>query len=117
MKRYKKYRAKPGSMVFPKLNKDAVRSVDNLPTHRILRLGADHSSIPSLKPDFSPDATARDTVMERVRTGKITGEEAKEIERKSKCLAPAYNKGAYQYVGSVEAAHDSGRKTQGKGER
>tara|TARA_B100001094_G_scaffold196735_1_gene190780 strand:- start:5514 stop:5714 length:201 start_codon:yes stop_codon:yes gene_type:complete len=32
-----------------------------------------------------------------------------EMNRKAKCSAPAYNKGAYQYVGSVQAARDLGR--------
>ena len=32
-----------------------------------------------------------------------------EKARKAKCSAPAYNKGAYQYVGSVEAARGVGR--------
>ena len=34
---------------------------------------------------------------------------AKEKARKAKCSAPAYNKGAYQYVGSVETAKGLGR--------
>lgn len=33
----------------------------------------------------------------------------KEINRKKKCIAPAYNKGAYQYVGSIEQAKLVGR--------
>ncbi len=33
----------------------------------------------------------------------------REIQRKAKCSAPAYNKGAYQYVGSVQAAKGIGR--------
>ena len=33
----------------------------------------------------------------------------KETIRKSKCVAPAFNKGAYQYVGSVEDAKFIGR--------
>lgn len=33
----------------------------------------------------------------------------KEINRKKKCVAPAYNKGAYQYVGSIEQAKYLGR--------
>ncbi len=33
----------------------------------------------------------------------------REMNRKAKCSAPAYNKGAYQYVGSVEAARGVGR--------
>ena len=32
-----------------------------------------------------------------------------ETVRKSKCVAPAFNKGAYQYVGSVEEAKYIGR--------
>ena len=39
------------------------------------------------------------------------GEEAaqREIIRKSKCSAPAYNKGAYMYVTSSQMAKDLGR--------
>ena len=32
-----------------------------------------------------------------------------EKQRKAKCSAPAYNKGAYQYVGTVKAAKSVGR--------
>ena len=32
-----------------------------------------------------------------------------EIARKAKCTAPAFNKGAYQYVGSVKVARSVGR--------
>ena len=32
-----------------------------------------------------------------------------ESKRKAKCTAPAYNKGAYQYVGTVQAAKGVGR--------
>ena len=35
---------------------------------------------------------------------------ALEIERKKSCIAPAYNKGAYQYIASPEAAKDAGKK-------
>lgn len=117
-RRYKRYRAKAGSEVYKRLDKDAVRSADNLPQHRILRQGADHSSIPSKKlPPPTPDEGARDTIMERVRQRKINGAEGKEIERKAKCLAPAYNKGAYQYVGTEQDAADAGHKGAGDGER
>lgn len=30
--------------------------------------------------------------------------------RKSKCVAPAYNKGAYQYITSRDMAKDAGKK-------
>ena len=33
----------------------------------------------------------------------------KEMQHKAKCMAPAYNKGAYQYVGTIEAAKGIGR--------
>ena len=33
----------------------------------------------------------------------------REMNRKAKCSAPAYNKGAHQYAGSVEAARGVGR--------
>ncbi len=33
----------------------------------------------------------------------------KETIRKSKCVAPAFNKGAYQYVGSIEDAKSVGK--------
>lgn len=33
-----------------------------------------------------------------------------EIERKKNCIAPAYNKGAYQYIASEEQAKDAGKK-------
>ena len=36
-------------------------------------------------------------------------EARKEIERKKKCTAPAYNKGAYQYIDSYEEAMDIGK--------
>lgn len=39
------------------------------------------------------------------------GEEIAQIEmvRKSRCIAPAYNKGAYMYVTSSQMAKDLGR--------
>lgn len=67
-------------------------------------------SIPSLSQRVSPDATARNTMMEQALAGKESPEVAAEIIRKSKCLAPAYSKGAYQFVGSVDQAQDVGRK-------
>lgn len=33
-----------------------------------------------------------------------------EIERKAMCLAPAYNKGAVQFIGDLESARDAGKK-------
>ena len=36
-------------------------------------------------------------------------EASKEAYRKSKCIAPLFNKGAYQYLGSIEEAKYIGR--------
>jgi len=33
-----------------------------------------------------------------------------EAQRRKKCIAPAYNKGAYQYMGSASDARDAGKK-------
>lgn len=52
----------------------------------------------------------------RYKIGYLTctdcGEEdaQREAERRKRCIAPAYNKGAYQYVGNVDIAKDCGRK-------
>lgn len=111
---------KQGLSYYRRLNREAVRSADNLPKG-VYRRSA-HEDIPSHGLEgktVEKTATARNTVIERVRRGEITGAEANEIVRKSKSLAPAYNKGAYQYVGSEDAAKDAGRKgaSTAKGER
>lgn len=67
-------------------------------------------TIPSLSHCGASDATARNTMMEQALSGKEKPEVAAEIVRKSKCLAPAFSKGAYQYVGTVDQAQDVGRK-------
>ena len=97
----------------PKLDKEAVRSKSNMPNYSWNPRGASTAHIPSKIHDAPADAhaTTRDTVMDKVQRGAITGKEATEIERKSKCLAPAYNKGAVQYIGDAEAARDAGKKT------
>lgn len=97
----------------PKLDKESVRSKSNMPNYSWNPRGASTAHIPSKIHDAPADAhaTTRDTVMDKVQRGAITGKEAEEIERKSKCLAPAYNKGAVQYIGDAEAARDAGKKT------
>jgi hypothetical protein len=37
-------------------------------------------------------------------------EARKEVERRKSCVAPLYNKGAYQYIGSLDQAINIGRK-------
>jgi hypothetical protein len=98
----------------PKLDKQNFKSTNSLPNYGWNPRGAAASTahIPSKIHDAPSDAnsTGRDTMMDKVRRGDITGAAADEIVRKSKCLAPAYNKGAVQYVGDADAARDAGKK-------
>ena len=100
------------SLKYEKLDKDKVRSASNMPNYSWNPRGASTAHIPSLINRAPADAhsTGRNTVMDKVQRGEITGKDAEEIVRKSKCLAPAYNKGAAQYIGSEEAARDAGKK-------
>jgi len=94
----------------PKLDKDKARNKNNMPDYTWNPRGVSTDHIPSLSTYVEPDALARNSVMEKVRRGEITGTDAEEVIRKSKCLAPAYNKGAVQYISTVEAARDAGKK-------
>jgi len=96
----------------PKLDKKNFKSTNSLPNYGWNPRGASTAHIPSKIHDAPSDAhsTGRDTMMDKVRRGEITGAAADEIVRKSKCLAPAYNKGAVQYIGDTEAARDAGKK-------
>lgn len=96
----------------PKLDKKNFRSGNSLPNYSWNPRGASTAHIRSLIHDAPADAhsTGRNTVMDKVQRGEITGKDAEEVIRKSKCLAPAYNKGAVQYIGDSEAARDAGKK-------
>ncbi len=98
----------------PKLDKKNFKSSNSLPNYGWNPRGASASTahIPSKIHDAPSDAhsTGRDTMMDKVQRGEITGADADEIVRKSKCLAPAYNKGAVQYVTDESAARDAGKK-------
>ena len=96
------------SLRTPKLDKSKIRG--KMPDYNWNPRNASTAHIPSLTSKVEPDATARESVMEKVKRGEIKGEEADEIIRKSKCLAPAYNKGAVQYIGDTEAARNAGKK-------
>lgn len=98
------------SLKFEKLDKDSVRSASNMPNYGWSPRPDPSRLIPSLAAAVSPDAMARNSVMEKVHRGEIVGKDAEEIIRKSKCLAPAYSKGAVQYVGNGDAARDAGKK-------
>ena len=100
------------TLKFQKLDKDKVRSASNMPNYSWNPRGVSTAHIPSLIHHAPADAhaTERNTVMDKVQRGMITGKDAEEVIRKSKCLAPAYNKGAVQYVGDSDAARDAGKK-------
>jgi len=101
------------SLKTPKLDKENFKSTNKLPNYGWNPRGASTAHIPSKINTAPADAhsTGRNTMMDKVQRGEITGKDAEEIERKSKCLAPAYNKGAVQYIGDAEAARDAGKKT------
>lgn len=108
-----------GVVYYERLNKDAVRSADNLPKGPYRR-PSQADKIPHSDPSkipIMPNELGRRSMVAKVQNGEIQGAEAEEIMRKSKCLAPAYNKGAYQYVGSTQNARDAGHKGAGEGER
>ena len=115
--RRKRGEAPLDSLKTPKLDKEKLSwgssSPSNLPNYSWNPRGASTAHIPSRIHDAPADAhaTGRNTVMDKVQRGEITGKDAEEVVRKSKCLAPAYNKGAVQYIGDAEAARDAGKKT------
>lgn len=101
----KKKRKKGGTGIFyEKLDKN-FKSGNKIPSYETPRDDPTRD-LPSMPMEFGPDATKRDSIMERALHGDETQETKDEIIRKSKCLAPAYNKGALQYVGSKKQAKD-----------
>jgi len=100
------------SLRTPKLDKTTFHSENKLPDYTWNPRGVSTAHIPSLIHNAPADAhaTGRNTVMDKVQRGEIVGKDAEEILRKSKCLAPAYNKGAVQYIGDEDSARDAGKK-------
>ena len=98
------------NLKFQKLVHDKVRSERNMPNYSYTPRHDATKNIPSSTSIGKQNATARRSIMEKVTTGEISGKDAEEVVRKSKCLAPAYNKGAVQYVGDSDAARDAGKK-------
>lgn len=78
-------------------------SVNQLPNYEIPADRNSHLNIPSapLSPPVETDKKNTNLSPEMLEREKAA---QAEIERKKKCIAPAYNKGAYQYVGSEEQA-------------
>ena len=102
----RKNRKKGGTgIVYKKLDKN-FKSSNKIPSYEPPRADPTRD-IPSHPMSFGP--AERDSIMERVLRGDESEEVRKEVLRKSKCLAPAYNKGALQYVGSEDEAKDIGK--------
>jgi len=75
-------------------------------------IAAGTSHIPSKIDEFLANTAPTQSVPLKYE-GELAAREAvarEEIERKKKCVAPLYSKGAYQYVGSEEQAKWIGRK-------
>lgn len=97
------------SLRTPKSEKTKFKTPRPCYDHSWRRPGSTHK-IPSHQGPVDSGGTARHSIMESVLRGQESPEVAAEIIRKSKCLAPAYSKGAYQFVGSKDQAQDAGRK-------
>ena len=106
----RKNRKKGGTGIFyEKLDMKKHKSGNKIPSYETPREDLT-KDIPSVPMDVNPESTARKSIMESVLRGEESQETKDEVIRKSKCLAPAYNKGALQYISSEEAAKDIGRK-------
>ena len=104
-----KNRKKGTRIYYEKLDKTKFESSNKIPSYELPREDPTQD-LPSLPMNVEPDSTARKSIMETALHGDETQETKDEIIRKSKCLAPAFNKGALQYIGSEEEAKDIGRK-------
>lgn len=105
-------RVKPSGPRFAKLDHDYIRSlgVGRMPTLDYSHLrGAETRDIPSLG-SSGPGACVSRSVMDPVSLAKETPEVRDAIIAKSKRLAPAYNKGAVQYVSDETDPKTIGRK-------
>ena len=117
--RYKprrKSKKKPAGPVAVKLDVSRLRrlKLDHSPTYngRPLRPGADTAL--ALKSHVTTNdvsqATARNSMMDAAQLAKEAPEVREAIIAKSKRLAPAYSKGAYQYIGDGAEVTTLGRK-------
>lgn len=73
------------------------------------RRGSNHSHLKSVHTTGKIDTT-KHSITDPRSLEKESEEVRAEIIRKANSLAPAYSKGAYQYIGSPDAAKDAGKK-------
>lgn len=81
-------------------------AVDRKPTYSPPR--GRQSNVKVGKPEFKPTEVVN-TIYDDPEMQERERLAQEEIERKKLCTAPAYNKGAYQYIASEEQAKDIGR--------
>lgn len=94
--------------VFQKLDRSTYQSGNKIPSYGVPAWRRDATrDIPSVPMTGAP--ATKHSIVDRVLRGDESEETKTEVLRKSQCVAPAYNKGAMQYVGSVEAARDVGK--------
>lgn len=75
--------------------------------YHVPRRGSTVNHIPSVvapvEPVVKQKATMSEEMAEREKLAQI------EIKRKKQCMAPAFNKGPYMYIGSAAQAKDAGK--------
>lgn len=76
-------------------------------SYNVPRRGSTVAHIPSAVAAVTPVVKQKIELSEEMAQREKLAQQ--EIERKKLCVAPAYNKGSYQYIGSAEQAKDIGR--------
>lgn len=77
--------------------------------YSVPRRGSTHSHLKSVQ-TTGKAYTSKQSITDPRSLEKESEEVRAEIIRKANSLAPAYSKGAYQYIGSVDAAKEAGKK-------
>lgn len=110
VRRYKKYRAKKGNMVYDRPYRGK-RVELQCQASGIVHRASNADDIPSVEVTMGIDISTKkkdlDAAMEKREALAVA-----EATRRKKMIAPMYNKGAYQYIGGVseEILHDIGKK-------
>lgn len=102
----KKPKKKPTGPIAQKLNR---KDIEKLLTSKIPSYAVSSGNYKSICVDRVGGAGRKSMTDKRFLAGE-SEEVQREIIRKANSLAPAYSKGAYQYVGSEEDAKYVGRK-------
>ena len=110
MRRHYESRVKSFSQIARQRTTERLRGFKEVPTEAVVPKPYrrnDYSTIPSASSVGNVSNVSApildEEMQERERLAQL------EIERKKKCTAPLYNKGAYQYVATEEQAKDVGK--------